>query len=1037
VIIDKFEEQIKKYPNYLAIKTMNDKFTYQELNKCANAVAREILDRCDGEVKTFRERAALLFEHGSDMIIGKFGVLKAAKVYVPMNPTYPFGLLAYMLDNSEASFIITNDENEELANKLVEETESKAKVVNISKIKTIDGLENINPKCDGNEIAYILYTSGTTGRPKGVMQSHRNVLYFAECYKNTINITPDDRVTLLSSFSHDGGIGDICVALLNGASLYPLDVKSGITMNGFVEWLKAEQISIWHSVPTLYRHFINSINISDDFPLLRFIIVGGESVLLHDIKAYQKGFPGAKFAIMYGQSESSINSIQIYTEESKMEEVILGEPLQGTEIVIVDENREEVLPLNIGEIVVISDHVALGYWKDEEKSKEVFRDIPEVGRTYWTGDLGKLLLDGNIEILGRKDFQVKIRGFRVEMSGVESRIVELNGVKEAVVMSWIDDSGEKSLCAYVVSEAKVSVSELRQSLSTTLPDYMIPSYFIQLEELPQTPNGKVDRKALPKPTGEVKTEYAAPRDETEEILVKIWGEVLNRERVGIYDNFFELGGHSLKATIVISRIYKELNAKISLKEIFKAPTIAGLSKCIISLDKNMYEMIQVTETKEYFEASYTQKRMWVINQLEPNSLMFNMSGCVTLYEKIDGIEIQKIFDKLVERHDAFRTRFEVREGIVVQIIEKNAKLIIDIVDLVSLTIEERKKERTKIFGDLEAKIFDLREGNLVAVKLIKITDKEYDLVFCLHHIISDGWSMDVLKKEFLMLYEACIHQKEFELSPLRIQYKDFAEWQNRLIESNKFSADAKSFWADQLEGEIPILRLPIDYSANDTTDKTGNTYKTVLVNNIKDKLKELAIQSQTSLFIVLITTLISFLSELTEQDDILIGMPTLGRDHEDLHNVIGCFVNTTILRNKVNHDESFIELLQNIEKNTLDALEYQNYPLELVASELGIKYPQISVFFNMLNFNESANDYIVDFDSEHIAKTRDVKFDMEWNITEYLNAIQIICVYNAGLFKPKTIEYIVNNYTDYVTKVSGNPNKLLKDNFVDDKRRTF
>ena len=1036
MIIDRFEEQVKKHPNHLAVKTGSDELSYQKLNHHANAVARAIIDRCDVSGEAC-QTVALLFGHGNDMIVGMIGALKAAKICVPLDPHYPTNLLAYMLKDSEANFIITNDEFVEYANLLIQESNREAKIINTDKVITIDSQEFTNFKCEGDEIAYILYTSGSTGKPKGVMQSHRNVLHFAECLRSFFKITPEDRVTLLSSFSFDGGIGDIYATLLNGASLYPLDVKSGISIDKLADWLKAERISIWHSVPTLYRHFIDTISESDVFPSLRLLWLGGERVLFRDINTYKENFPDAKFAISYGMSESSINSIQIYTPACQIEEITLGEPVQETEIVVVNENQEEVLPLSIGEIVIISDYIALGYWKDELKSKEVFRNIPGIGRTYWTGDLGRLLADGNIEIIGRKDFQVKIRGFRIEMGGIENQLVGFVEVKEAVVTACEDDLGDKYLCAYIVADENISVSELRDRLSESLPDYMIPSYFVRMEQLPLTPSGKVNRKALPKPSHDIELGYVAPRNAIEEMLAQIWSEVLNRERVGINDNFFELGGHSLKATMMISRIHKELNVELQLKELFTRPTIAELSSYIADVDKSVYAAIEVAEAKEYYETSYTQKRMWAINQLNLESPMFNMPGRVTLLEEVDSIIIQKIFDKLSKRHEAFRTRFEERDGVIVQIIEEEMNLIVETIDLANLSPIESKQERIRVYEKLAAKIFDLREGRLIDVKLIKVNEREYDLIFCMHHIISDGWSLDVLKKEFFANYEAYKHQKEYKPHPLRIQYKDFAQWQNRLIENEQFSEDAKRFWTGQLDGEISTLNLPIKYQINDIGDKTGSAYKIVLQANIKDKLKEQAYKFPTSLFIILLTTFITFLSELTKQDDILIGMPTFGRDHEDLQRVIGCFVNTTILRNKINQKDSFIEVLKKIEQNTLDALQYQNYPLELITEQLNIKYPKISAFFNMLNFAESASEDIKDLNPRHTAKTRDVKFDLEWYVTEYLNGIEINCVYNAGLFKPKRIEYIMSKYIDYVKKVAKNPDKQLKDYFAEGKRRQF
>ena len=603
MIIDKFEEQVKKYPNRLAVKTADLELTYQKLNDHANAVALKLINESNTTDFTGLETVALLFEHGNDMVVGTMGALKAAKVYVPMDPSYPSELLKYMLDNCEANVIITNDKNLELTHGLISESKAKVRIINISKIPASTSQELLNVKTTGHDLVYILYTSGSTGRPKGVMQSHQNVLHFIKCYSDAIKITPEDRMTLLSSFCHDAAIVDIYSALLNGASLHLLDAKSDTSLNTISDWLRAERISIWHSVPTLYRYFINTLNApqdtlplpegqthleSDDLRSLRFIVLGGEAVLPHDITNYSKIFSSAKLAVIYGQSESSINSMQIYPANCQPEALTLGEPVAATEILVVDENREEVSPLEVGEIVILSNYVALGYWQEPEKSKHVFEESAAV-KLFFTGDLGRLLPDDSIEFFGRKDFQVKIRGFRIELGGIENRLLEHQAVKEAVVIAREEAAGEKYLCAYLVADEDVATNDLREHLANSLPEYMIPAYFMQLERMPLTPNGKIDRKAFPEPSRS-RAEYVAPRNKTEAVLAQIWCEVLKCERVGINDNFFELGGHSLKAAMVINKINMELNVNVPLLQLYATPFISDMGS-YISEAKDEFESI--------------------------------------------------------------------------------------------------------------------------------------------------------------------------------------------------------------------------------------------------------------------------------------------------------------------------------------------------------------------------------------------------------------------------------------------------------------
>jgi acyl carrier protein len=526
-------------------------------------------------------------------------------------------------------------------------------------------------------------------------------------------------------------------------------------------------------------------------------------------------------------------------------------------------------------------------------------------------------------------------------------------------------------------------------------------------------------------------------NDIQEMLVKIWNEVLGIDGIGINDNFFEIGGHSLKAVIVVSLIQKELGVKISLRDMYKFTNILSLSN-VIKSRKNHYNIsneIKPLLKQEYYEISYAQKRLWVLNQLEPNSPAYNMSECFTLLEKVDNNVIQNICDTLIQRHEAFRTRFIVKDGVVFQIIDENARVNIQEEDLSVINQEERNERRKRIYKELSTKIFNLEVGPLINFKLVKLTEKEYDLMYCMHHIISDGWSLEILKNEFFTLYEAYKQGKEYDLGILKIQYKDFAAWQNKLIKNKDLAQPAKAYWNKQLRGEVPILKLPVDYPSSSIINKESSGYRIILNENKKNKLNELAREYSTTLYVVLLTTFNYFLFDLSKQKDVLIGTATFGREHADLQNVIGYFINTTILRNEINDEESFIDLLKRVNENTLYALEYQSYPLELIVDELKIKYPKISAFFNMLNMGESTREYIDDFNSYHINRVQDIKFELVWYVAEYANGIEIICTYLLGLFEPLTIEYMMKRYVLLLDKILEDPNKLLRECVVGKKKR--
>jgi amino acid adenylation domain-containing protein len=588
MIIKKFEEQVGKFPYKTAVITGNSTLTYEALNQYANRVAHTIL-----KIKTGNEKnqiAGLLFEHNARMIVGVIGTLKAGLTYLPLDITYPANRLVYMLEDSEASLVITNNNNLSLAEKLAEKVKNNITIINVDPIshdRNLSG-ENIQQNLPGDKLSYILYTSGSTGKPKGVMQTHENVWYYTRNWSQRFSISPADRMTLFSAFSHDGAGQDIFGALLNGATLYPYNIL-GANVAQLSQWLIRERISIWHSVPTLFRYFINILIDSDisktGFPDLRFILLGGEQIRHHDIEMFKRFFPNSLLANVYGQTESSVSSIWMIKPGDSIKKILIGDPLDNTKILIVDNHGAVVENMGVGEIIVACKHIAPGYWKDKENSEKKFLHHPDLGRLYRTGDLGHLMADGSIECMGRQDSQVKIRGHRVEVGEIETTLLNHKALKEVVVAAKEDASGNTCLYAYYVTDTLTSqegermpltVTGLKEYLSGELPAYMIPTYFIPLEKLPLTPNGKIDRMALAEVNVhelERQNEYVMPGTDVEKQIAGLWMEVLKLDKVGIHDNFFDLGGHSLNMMLLNSKLIQVFNRDIPMLMMLRYPTI--------------------------------------------------------------------------------------------------------------------------------------------------------------------------------------------------------------------------------------------------------------------------------------------------------------------------------------------------------------------------------------------------------------------------------------------------------------------------------
>ncbi len=579
-IPERFEQQVRAAGDRLAIKSAERSFTYTELNQTANRLARKILSLRGKHA----EAIALMFDHDAGILAAILAVLKTGKFYVVLDPTYPRERLAYMVADSGAALIITDGKNFSAGSDLARDGRE---VVSLDVVNDGFSSENLERHPAADALAMLLYTSGSTGNPKGAMHTHKSVLVEVRNLTNAWHISAHDRWVLYTSVSFAASVRTIYCTFLNGGSIYPYDLKER-GFSALPEWLRSNRITILRTMTTTFRNFMATLPADVIFPDVRLLSIGGEPVLRDDVEFFNRHFaPSSVIAHGMGPTECFTvcqNYIPHGTqiEESKLN---IGWPLPDKEILLLDGNGSEVPSGEIAEICVRSRYLSPGYWNDSERTRATFRPDPsdERFRVYHTGDLGTRAENGRLTHVGRVDFQVKIRGFRIEVSEIEVALRAIDGVQDAVVVGREDSSGEKRLIAYFVPSKRpgLTTSQLRKALASTVPDYMIPSAFVCLEALPQTPNGKTDRLRLPPPSRRrpaLDVAYAAPRGVTEEELSRLWSEVLAIDVVGVNDNFFELGGDSLLATKMAVRALKELKVEVPLKMLFKSPTIAELAK---------------------------------------------------------------------------------------------------------------------------------------------------------------------------------------------------------------------------------------------------------------------------------------------------------------------------------------------------------------------------------------------------------------------------------------------------------------------------
>jgi amino acid adenylation domain-containing protein len=608
----RFEKIAGQFPDRVAVTMRNRTLTYQELNQAANRLAHAILAQ-RGETQ---EPIALLMDHDIPLIVAIVGVLKAGKICVVLDPSFPKDRSVFLLEDSQASLLITDNENLYLA---VEYANERCGFVDINELDSGFSIDNPGLPISPDGFAFLIYTSGSTGQPKGVIQNHRNLLHDSLIYCNGLHICADDRIALLYSCSASQGLKITFAVLLNGAALYPFNLRQkGVA--DFAVWLNQEEITIYFSVPVVFRHFVSTITGQEKFPHLRIIQLGSDLVTSRELEEYQKHFSADTILIIrLGATETGTLRRMYFNLESPLEETknAVGYATEDADISLLDEEGEEEKCDAIGEIVVKSRYISPGYWRRPDLTREKFFSDPDGGdkRIYYTGDLGRLRSDGLLYHLGRKDFQLSIRGHRVEAGEIEALLLAQDNVKEALVTTGKAATGadDDHLIAYIVPFEKPfpSTSLLRRAAREKLPAFMVPSDFVFLESLPLTPNGKVDRLALPAPDNarpELDVVYAAPQSDIEKHLAKIWGEVLSIEQVGIHDNFFDLGGHSLAASRVISRAIQTFRLELPVNALFDAPTVARMAIIVEqngakrANDAELEQMLREVETMTEEEA---------------------------------------------------------------------------------------------------------------------------------------------------------------------------------------------------------------------------------------------------------------------------------------------------------------------------------------------------------------------------------------------------------------------------------------------------
>ena len=912
-----FEAQVRRTPEAIAVEHEGRQVSYAELNARANRVAHALIGLGVGP----DARVGLCAERSVELVIGLLGILKAGGGYVPLDPSYPQDRLAYMLeDSAPVAVLAQSNTREQLGALSVPVLDLDGPLEEAEHDPQVTGLEP-------HHLAYVIYTSGSTGRPKGVVVEHRNTVNFLAWAARAFPPASLARTLFSTSLNFDLSVFECFAPLTTGGRI-------DIVVNVLALGDGTHDVRLINTVPSALSALLESSGLD---PAVEVVNVAGEALKRELVERLFAQTQARRLYNLYGPSETTTYSSWVCMDRQTGFQAHIGRPIANTQIYVLDAYRQPV-PLGVtGEIYIGGAGVARGYLNRPELTAERFVVNPFHGegreRMYRTGDLGRWLPDGSLEYQGRADAQVKLRGFRIELGEIEARLSQCAGVSEAVVALREDAPGEQRLVAYYVSGEAIEAQTLREQLQASLPEYMVPAAYVRLERLPLTPNGKLDRKELPAPEGQAyaSTAYEAPQGEVEVALAGIWQTLLGVERVGRHDDFFTLGGHSLQAVRLVAQVRTQLGAELGLTELFAQPSLSAVAQAIVRGQGTALPAITVADRGEPLPLSFAQQRLWFLAQMEGGSEAYHIPVGLRLKGELDEEALRRALDRIVARHEALRTRFEVQEGQAVQlIVPADVGLTLEWVDL---STEEASEHQLGLQAEAEARAaFDLEQGPLIRGRLVKLGEQEHVLLITMHHIVSDGWSQGVLARELGMLYEAYRSGGEDPLPALPIQYADYAVWQRRWLEGAELQRQG-TYWEQALAGAPTLLSLPTDRARPAQQDYAGGSVEVIFDETLSAGLRKLSQRHGTTLFMTVLAGWSALLSRLSGQEEVVVGSPVANRTRSEVESLIGFFVNTLALRVEVG-GATVSELLGRVKAKVLEAQAHQDLPFEQVVERV-------------------------------------------------------------------------------------------------------
>ena len=1025
-IVKLFEKQVQKTPDNIAVNYGGKEYTYAEMNGMANKLALSL--QSEYNVKP-NDLVGIMMENSEWFLLSIIAILKTGAGYVPIDIDLPKDRKAFMLQDTQIKTLLIEFDS------LFDVTEFDVKVCSVDIQSNLtdrkEGKKNLNNIIETNALAYVIYTSGSTGKPKGVSITHGNIIDYTYGLFNATDIVDCQSFGLMSTLAADLGNTMLFGALLSGGTLHIFSKEHLKNPSHLHQYFEKNEIDCMKMVPSHWRALENESKIL----LPKHTIVFGGEVLSTEILDKIKNTNDALRVINhYGPTETTIGKLMHKVDLTREYAVVpIGKPFSNTQVYVVDETYS-LCPIGVpGELLIGGEGVAKGYHNRAGLTAEKFIDNPfnqgTSSKLYHTGDLVRRLPNGDIDFLGRIDDQVKIRGYRVELKEIEKVLRQSDEISDCTVLSRKDHSGTEGIIAYIVPFDTFDREAIQEYVANKLPDYMIPTFWIDIPEMPLTKNGKINRNLLLEiDTSQIdRSNFQAPETNTQKALVKIWKQILNVEKISTVANFFELGGHSLLAIRVISSIKSVLNKELRVGDIFDYPTIKTLAEFI---DNQQHQILlpPITSEKrpERIPLSYAQERLWFIDQFE-GSVQYHQPTVLRLEHGLDKKILESAIRDLVDRHESLRTVIKSEEGIAYQelISAENWKLE------QSIYHENEESTPSSLIKSVVMQAFDLSNDFMLRAHLVDCDKDGYLLILVFHHIASDGWSNSILMDDLTEIYNAKMESRQPNLKPVLVQYADYAIWQRKYL-SEEYLANKLKWWENELKGISPLV-LPTDFSRPPVQSSRGDGHSFKISKEVLDQLRALSLDAETTLFMTLLAAFKVLLHRYSGQQDICIGTPVANRHQTEIEKTVGFFINTLALRSHLENNLTFKTLLEQIKKTTIKAFSNQEVPFEHIVNKVELernvsRSPIYQVMFLLQNTPEAADVELHSTKSTNASMSFiEAQYDLTFNVKETPDYLEVGMIYCAELFRKETIERMGKHFQLLLKELVLNPSQKIGD----------